>query len=76
MTLSQAAFDEANGDFAIVLMCSMVPPYLIDRREHRDRSDDEPTDITTRTSPLPEAHAPDRLNGGKSSPILRNNRPK
>jgi hypothetical protein len=52
MTLSQAAFSEANGDFAIVLMCSMAPPYLTDRRDHSDPSDDEPTDITTRTSTL------------------------
>jgi hypothetical protein len=52
VTLSQAAFSEANGDFAIVLMCSMAPPYLTDRREHSDPSNDEPTDITTRTSTL------------------------
>ncbi|MGF6695835.1 hypothetical protein OKW38_000612 [Paraburkholderia sp. MM5496-R1] len=52
VTLSQSAFYEANGDFAIVLMCSMAPPYLTDRREHSDPSDDEPTDITTRTSTL------------------------
>ncbi|MGF6638303.1 hypothetical protein OKW39_005519 [Paraburkholderia sp. MM6662-R1] len=52
VTLSQPAFYEANGDFAIVLMCSMAPPYLSDRREHSDPSDDEPTDITTRTSTL------------------------
>lgn len=52
VTVSQAAFSEANGDFAIVLMCSMVPPYLTDRREHSDPSNDEPTDITTRTSTL------------------------
>ncbi|MCC8402659.1 hypothetical protein LJ655_12280 [Paraburkholderia sp. MMS20-SJTN17] len=50
--VSQAAFSEANGDFAIVLMCSMEPPYLTDRREHSDPSNDEPTDITTRTSTL------------------------
>lgn len=50
--VSQAAFDEANGDFAIVLMCNMAPPYLTDRREHSDPSNDEPTDITTRTSTL------------------------
>ena len=52
MTLSQAAFSKANGDFAIVLMCSIEPPYLTDRRDHSDPSDDEPTDITTRTSTL------------------------
>ncbi|MGF6880311.1 hypothetical protein [Paraburkholderia sp. MM5477-R1] len=52
VTLSQSAFYEANGDFAIVLRCSMAPPYLTDRREHSDPSNDEPTDITTRTSTL------------------------
>lgn len=52
VTLSQAAFSEANGDFAIVLMCSMAPPYLTDRREHSDPTNEEPTDITTRTSTL------------------------
>ncbi|WP_368042630.1 hypothetical protein [Paraburkholderia atlantica] len=52
VTLSQTAFHEANGDFAIVLMCSMAPPYLTDRREHSDPTNDEPTDITKRTSTL------------------------
>lgn len=50
--LSQAAFSKANEDFAIVLICRMVPPYLTDQREHTDPSDEEPTDITTRTSTL------------------------
>jgi len=52
VTLPPAAFHEANGDFAIVLMCSLTPPYQTDRREHSDPSNDEPTDITTRTSTL------------------------
>ncbi|MFL9909028.1 hypothetical protein [Paraburkholderia sp. RL17-337-BIB-A] len=50
--LSRAAYAEANGDFAIVLVGRLVPPYLIDRSDHRDPTDDEPTDITTRTSRL------------------------
>ncbi len=52
VTLSQAAFAEAKGDFAIVLICGLAPPYLSDRRDHSDPSNDEPTDITTRTSTL------------------------
>lgn len=41
-----------NGDFAIVLVCSLEPPYLSDRSEHSDPTDEEPTDITRRTSTL------------------------
>lgn len=52
VTLSRAAYAEANGDFAIVLVGRLVPPYLIDRSDHSDPTDDEPTDITTRTSRL------------------------
>jgi hypothetical protein len=52
LKLSQSAFSEANGDFAIALVCHLVPPYLTDRRDHHDPTDDEPTDITTRTSTL------------------------
>jgi hypothetical protein len=52
VTLSRAAFAEANGDFAILLMCTATPPYLTDRNDHSDPTDDEPTDITTRTSTL------------------------
>lgn len=52
VTLSPSAFSEANGDFAVVLICSLVPPYLTDRSEHSDPTNEEPTDITTRTSTL------------------------
>jgi len=52
VTLSPSAFSEANGDFAVVLICSLVPPYLNDRSEHSDPTNEEPTDITTRTSTL------------------------
>jgi len=41
-----------NGDFAIMLVCSLEPPYLSDRSEHSDPTDEEPTDITRRTSTL------------------------
>ena len=52
VALSQALFDETTGDFAIVLKCGLTPPYLTEAREHSDPSNDEPTDITTRTSTL------------------------
>ncbi|MCX4155027.1 MULTISPECIES: hypothetical protein [Paraburkholderia] len=52
VTLSRAAYAEANGDYAIVLMGRLAPPYLSDRIDHSDPTDDEPTDITTRTSRL------------------------
>lgn len=52
VALSQALFAETTGDFAIVLKCSITPPYLTEEREHSDPSIDEPTDITTRTSTL------------------------
>jgi hypothetical protein len=52
VTLSRAAYAEANGDFAIVLVGRLAPPYLIDQSNHSDPTDDEPTDITTRTSRL------------------------
>ncbi|MFC0692903.1 hypothetical protein [Paraburkholderia humisilvae] len=52
LRLSQSAFAAANGDFAIALVCHLVPPYLTDRHDHQDPTDDEPTDITTRTSTL------------------------
>jgi hypothetical protein len=41
-----------NGDFAIVLICSLAPPYLTDDIEHSAPTDEEPTDITRRTSTL------------------------
>jgi hypothetical protein len=50
LTLPPSAFAKVDGDFAIALMCSLSAPYLSDRREHSDPTDDEPTDITTRTS--------------------------
>ncbi|HEX7907198.1 MAG TPA: hypothetical protein VF534_03790 [Paraburkholderia sp.] len=52
VTLSRAAYAEANGDYAIALMGRLVPPYLNVRIDHSDPTDDEPTDITTRTSRL------------------------
>ncbi|SEE98769.1 hypothetical protein SAMN02787142_6206 [Burkholderia sp. WP9] len=52
VTLSRAAYAEANGDYAIVLMGRLVPPYVNDRIDRSDPTDDEPTDITTRTSRL------------------------
>lgn len=52
MTLSPDKFAKTNGDFAIALLCRLTPPYLTDQRDHSDPSDDEPTDITTRTSIL------------------------
>ncbi|MFM0198679.1 hypothetical protein PQR53_02220 [Paraburkholderia fungorum] len=51
-TLSRTAYDEANGDFAIVLVGRLAPPYLIDQSNHSDPTDDEPTDITRRISGL------------------------
>lgn len=52
VAVSQALFAETTGDFAIVLKCSIKPPYLTDETEHTDPTIDEPTDITTRTSTL------------------------
>lgn len=52
VALSRTAFNQVNGDFAIVLMCRLAPPYLTDRTDHTDPNNDEPTDITTRTSRL------------------------
>jgi hypothetical protein len=52
LTVPQATFASVDGDFAIALMCDLTPPYLSDKREHSDPTDDEPTDITTRTSVL------------------------
>jgi hypothetical protein len=50
--LPQAAFDQADDNFAIVLVCSLEPPYLIEQREHTDPTDEEPTDITRRISTI------------------------
>lgn len=41
-----------NDDFAIVLICTLAPPYLLDDVEHSAPTDEEPTDITRRTSTL------------------------
>jgi hypothetical protein len=50
--LSPEAFAEGEGDFSIVFVCRLVEPYLTDVRDHSDPTNDEPTDITTRTSTL------------------------
>jgi hypothetical protein len=50
--LSEDAYAQSNGKLAIVLLCRLVPPYLSETRDHSDPTDDEPTDITTRTSTL------------------------
>jgi hypothetical protein len=44
--------EHGNGDFAIVLICTLAPPYLMDDVEHSAPTDEEPTDITRRTSTL------------------------
>lgn len=44
--------EHGNGDFAIVLICTLAPPYLSDDIEHSAPTDEEPTDITRRTSTL------------------------
>lgn len=51
--LSEAAFEAAgDGDLALVLICRVVPPYLTETVEHSDPTNEEPTDITTRTAML------------------------
>jgi len=50
--LSHEAYEAGKGDLSIVFMCQFVPPYLTDVKDHTDPTDDEPTDITTRTSTL------------------------
>ncbi len=50
--VSQTAFDKTHGAFAVALRCTLMPPYLKDLHEHHDPTDEEPTDITTRTSTL------------------------
>jgi hypothetical protein len=42
----------ANGDFALVLVCTLEPPYMSEHAEHSDPTDEEPTDITRRVSTL------------------------
>jgi hypothetical protein len=41
-----------NGDFAIVLICTLEPPYMTEHVDHSDPTDEEPTDITHKTSTL------------------------
>jgi hypothetical protein len=50
--LSSSAFAQSDGNLAMVFICRLAPPYLTEVRSHRDATDDEPTDITTRTSIL------------------------
>jgi len=50
--LSSSVFAQADGNLAMVFICRVVPPYLTEVRSHRDATDDEPTDITMRTSTL------------------------
>jgi hypothetical protein len=50
--LPEETYTQSNGKLAIVLLCRVVPPYLSETSEHSDPTDDEPTDITTRTSTL------------------------
>ncbi|ACC72827.1 hypothetical protein PPMP20_33995 [Paraburkholderia phymatum] len=52
LKLPQASFEQADDNFAIVLVCTLEPPYLTETREHSDPTDEEPTDITRRTSTL------------------------
>jgi len=50
--LSPDAFSQEDGDLALVLICRVVPPYLTQTKDHTDPSNEEPTDITTRTATL------------------------
>jgi hypothetical protein len=50
--LSHSTFSSVDGDFAVVVLCSIEPPYLSVRHDHSAPSDDNPTDITTTTSTL------------------------
>ncbi|SAL34657.1 hypothetical protein AWB64_03384 [Caballeronia sordidicola] len=57
--LPEAEFEAAgDGDLALVLICRVVPPYLTETVEHSDPTNEEPTDITTRTATL-HAHVGD-----------------
>jgi hypothetical protein len=51
-TLAPKLDHASNGDFAIVLVCTLEPPYMTERTEHSDPTDEEPTDITRKTSTL------------------------
>lgn len=50
--LSSAAYAQTHGDFAVALSGRLVQPYLSEHVEHAEPSNDEPTDITTKTSRL------------------------
>ncbi|HDR9767561.1 TPA: hypothetical protein QDC27_002542 [Burkholderia cepacia ATCC 25416] len=50
--LSLAAYAQAQGGFAFALSGRLVRPYLTEHVEHAEPNNDEPTDITTRTSRL------------------------
>lgn len=52
LKLPKSTFEQADDNFAIVLVCTLEAPYLTDEREHSDPTDEEPTDITRRTSTL------------------------
>jgi hypothetical protein len=51
-TLAPDLAHARNGDFAIVLICTLEPPYMTEQVDHSDPTDEEPTDITHRTSTL------------------------
>lgn len=50
--LSPAAYAQTHGGFVFALSGHLVRPYLTEHIEHAEPSNDEPTDITTRTSRL------------------------
>jgi hypothetical protein len=50
--LSPEAFAQQDGDLALVLICRVVPPYLTQTTDHTEPSNEEPTDITTRTATI------------------------
>ncbi|WP_241022405.1 hypothetical protein [Burkholderia sp. Se-20373] len=50
--LSPAAYAQAQGGFVLALSGRLVRPYLTEHVEHAEPNNDEPTDITTRTSRL------------------------
>lgn len=50
--LPNFSHEHGDGDFAIVLVCALEPPYLTDDVTHSAPSEEEPTDITRRTSTL------------------------
>ncbi|WP_235024486.1 hypothetical protein [Caballeronia arvi] len=52
MMLPSFDHERGNGEFAVVLICTLAPPYLVDDVEHIAPTDEEPTDITRRTSTL------------------------